>query len=61
MGKIGLTEILLIVGAIILLFGASKLPKLAKAIGESIKELKKATKGESDKEETEEKDKKEKV
>jgi sec-independent protein translocase protein TatA len=48
MGKIGLTEILLIVFAIVLLFGAAKLPKLAKSIGESIKELRKATKTEEE-------------
>jgi sec-independent protein translocase protein TatA len=48
MGKIGLTEILLIVFAIVLLFGATKLPKLAKSIGESIKELRKATKTEDE-------------
>jgi sec-independent protein translocase protein TatA len=55
MGKIGLTEILLIVFAIVLLFGATKLPKLAKSIGESIKELRNATKGESEKEDEAEK------
>jgi sec-independent protein translocase protein TatA len=50
MGKIGITEILLIVFAIVLLFGATKLPKLAKSIGESIKELRKATKNEEENE-----------
>jgi sec-independent protein translocase protein TatA len=59
MGKIGVTEILLIVFAIVLLFGATRLPKLAKSIGESIKELRNATKGEQEKEEVGEK--KEKV
>ena len=37
----GLTEILIIAGIIILLFGARKLPELAKGLGSSIKEFKK--------------------
>ncbi|MEJ2544026.1 MAG: twin-arginine translocase TatA/TatE family subunit [Calditrichaceae bacterium] len=37
----GLTEILIVAGIIILLFGARKLPELAKGLGSSIKEFKK--------------------
>ncbi len=37
----GLTEILIIAGIIILLFGARRLPELAKGLGSSIKEFKK--------------------
>ncbi|MBN1408894.1 MAG: twin-arginine translocase TatA/TatE family subunit [Calditrichaceae bacterium] len=37
----GLTEILIIAGIIVLLFGARKLPELAKGLGSSIKEFKK--------------------
>lgn len=44
MGRIGLTEILLIVGAIIFLFGANKLPEIGSAIGKAIREFKKASK-----------------
>jgi sec-independent protein translocase protein TatA len=44
MGNLGTTEILLIVGAIVLLFGAKKIPELAKGIGNGIKEFKKAQK-----------------
>ena len=44
----GLTEILIFAGFIILLFGARKLPELAKGLGSSIKEFKK---GMDDKEE----------
>jgi len=36
-GPIGNTELLLIVAVIVLLFGASKLPQLAKALGQSKK------------------------
>ena len=37
----GTTELLIIFGVMVLLFGASKLPKLGGAIGESIKNFKK--------------------
>ena len=37
----GLPEIIIIAGVVVLLFGASKLPKLGGAIGESIKNFKK--------------------
>lgn len=41
---IGTYEILLILFIVVLLFGATKLPKLASAIGESVKNLKKGMK-----------------
>ena len=44
MGKIGLTEILLIAFVFILLFGAKKLPEVGAAIGRAIKEFKRAGK-----------------
>jgi len=43
---IGVPELLLIFGVLILLFGATKLPSLAKGLGQSIKEFKKATQDE---------------
>lgn len=46
MGRLGFTEILLIVLAIVLLFGAAKLPQLARAMGDSIREFKKSVKEE---------------
>jgi sec-independent protein translocase protein TatA len=44
MGFLGTTEMLIIAGVIVLLFGASKLPKLGGAVGESIKNFKKGVK-----------------
>ena len=44
-GKIGGLELLLILLAILLLFGANKLPELARAIGRSVTELKEGLKG----------------
>jgi len=44
MGKLGLTEILVIVGIILLLFGGKKIPELMKGLGSGIKEFKNAAK-----------------
>lgn len=43
-GSLGATEILIIVFALLLLFGGKKLPELAKGIGKGIKELKSSMK-----------------
>lgn len=39
--RIGFTEILVILAVILLLFGARKLPDIARSLGKSAKELKK--------------------
>jgi sec-independent protein translocase protein TatA len=59
MGKIGLTEILLILAVVILLFGGRKIPELMKGIGQGMKEFKKASKYDpaTDEKEVAEKDK----
>lgn len=41
-GNLGATEIILIVLAILILFGAKRIPELAKGIGKGMKEFKKA-------------------
>jgi sec-independent protein translocase protein TatA len=43
MGKIGFTEILLILLVVVLLFGGRKIPELMKGIGQGMKEFKKAS------------------
>ncbi|MEN9308996.1 MAG: hypothetical protein RL173_2928 [Fibrobacterota bacterium] len=59
MSRIGPTELLIILAIVILLFGSTKLPQLAKGLGDSIKEFKKAAKSESEKpEDTKPEDKK---
>ena len=40
----GTNELIIIFGICILLFGASKMPELARSLGESISEVKKAQK-----------------
>ncbi len=41
---IGAGEIILIVSALVLIFGATQIPKIARSLGEGLKELKKAAK-----------------
>ncbi len=43
-GSLGATEVILIIVAIVLLFGAKKIPELAQGIGKGMKEFKKAVK-----------------
>ncbi|BDU72691.1 Sec-independent protein translocase subunit TatA/TatB [Mesoterricola silvestris] len=43
MGNLGITEILLIGGAVLLFFGPSRLPELGKGLGKGIQEFKKAS------------------
>jgi sec-independent protein translocase protein TatA len=50
MGKIGFTEILLILLVVVLLFGGRKIPELMKGIGQGMKEFKKASAYEPDEE-----------
>lgn len=57
MGKPGITEIILILLVVLLLFGGRKIPELMKGLGQGMKEFKKASKVDKD----EETDKKEAV
>ena len=63
-GSIGMPELLIILLVVLLLFGAKRLPELAKGLGKGIREFKDATKHvenefkELDKIEDEKKDKK---
>ncbi|OLF12233.1 hypothetical protein BLA60_09595 [Actinophytocola xinjiangensis] len=45
MGSLGVPELLIIAGVIVLLFGARKLPEMARSIGKSAKAFKEETKG----------------
>ena len=44
MGRLGPTEIILIVAVILLMFGGKKIPELMKGLGTGIKEFKNAAK-----------------
>lgn len=45
LGLLGMQELLLVLGVVLLLFGGTRLPKLAKGIGSSIREFKRGASG----------------
>lgn len=59
MSRFGMGELVVILVIILLLFGASKLPEIARSLGKAIKEFKKATKGIEEDEQGAAKEKKE--
>jgi sec-independent protein translocase protein TatA len=52
MGRIGLTELLVILGIVIFLFGAKRIPEMGKGIGEGIRNFKKSMKNDEPEEPT---------
>jgi sec-independent protein translocase protein TatA len=52
LAMIGAPEGLLILGAVLLLFGARRLPDLARSLGEGIREFRKSTRALAEDEET---------
>jgi sec-independent protein translocase protein TatA len=48
MGNLGMTEIILILLVVVLLFGGRKIPELMKGIGQGMKEFKKASRMDDD-------------
>ncbi|MFO7619928.1 MAG: twin-arginine translocase TatA/TatE family subunit [Bacteroidales bacterium] len=48
MGRFGITEIILILLVVVLLFGGRKIPELMKGIGQGLKDFKKASKVDED-------------
>ncbi|MEN9973083.1 MAG: hypothetical protein RIS20_1430 [Bacteroidota bacterium] len=51
MGKLGPTEIILILVIVLLFFGGKKIPELMRGLGKGVKEFKDASKGEGEAEE----------
>ncbi len=47
MGKLGPTEIILIIAVLLLFFGGKKIPELMRGLGKGVKEFKDASKGEN--------------
>ncbi|MEM1712328.1 MAG: twin-arginine translocase TatA/TatE family subunit [Acidilobaceae archaeon] len=54
-GPFTTTELLIILLIILILFGAARLPQLARALGESMREFRKAVSGETEQERQKEK------
>ncbi len=44
-GSLGLPELMIILAIVVLLFGASRLPQLGRALGETVRNFKKGTDG----------------
>ncbi|WP_372640458.1 twin-arginine translocase TatA/TatE family subunit [Ancylomarina sp.] len=59
-GMVGPWQVVIIVFALVLLFGGKKIPELMKGLGQGMKEFKKATGTEDKEKDTDEKDSKEK-
>jgi sec-independent protein translocase protein TatA len=55
LGMLGPTEIVLILIALLLMFGGKKIPELMKGLGTGIREFKKASNGDYDEKKEEEK------
>ncbi|MBP6993028.1 MAG: twin-arginine translocase TatA/TatE family subunit [Spirochaetes bacterium] len=58
-GPIGTQELIIILVIVLLVFGANKLPKIAKDLGHGIREFKKSISGEQDEKKTEKTENKE--
>ncbi|MFA5100562.1 MAG: twin-arginine translocase TatA/TatE family subunit [Candidatus Omnitrophota bacterium] len=58
MGRIGLPELLVVLVIVLLVFGAAKIPQIAKSLGEGIRELKKSMTGADDSDKADKTDKK---
>ena len=59
MGNIGLSELLLLIFLVLLLFGARRIPDLGASIGKALREFRKANSDEQPSEKTDEAQKKE--
>ena len=46
LGAFGVTEIILIIAVVVLLFGGKKIPELMRGLGQGLHEFKKSSKGE---------------
>ncbi len=57
LGSVGPMELLILLTIILLLFGAKRIPELAKGLGTGIREFRKGTSGQDEKDELNEKDK----
>ena len=48
LGSVGPTELIILLTIILLLFGAKRIPELAKGLGSGVREFKRGTSGEAD-------------
>ena len=48
LGTVGPTELIIVLSIVLLLFGAKKIPELARGLGSGVREFKRGTSGETD-------------
>ncbi|CAA9486049.1 MAG: Twin-arginine translocation protein TatA [uncultured Rubrobacteraceae bacterium] len=61
LGSVGPTELIIILTIVLLLFGAKKIPELAKGLGTGVREFKRGTSGAAEKDEVRSTDKNEAI
>ena len=61
LGSVGPTELIIILTIVLLLFGAKKIPELARGLGTGVREFKRGTSGAADKDEVKGKDRSEAI
>ena len=61
LGSVGPTELIIILTIVLLLFGAKKIPELARGLGTGVREFKRGTSGTADKDEVKGADKNEAI
>jgi sec-independent protein translocase protein TatA len=61
LGSLGGTELIIALVIILLLFGAKRIPELAKGLGSGVREFRKGTRGEGEVEQKREEEKKEEL
>lgn len=59
LGKLGITELVLVLVVLVILFGPAKLPALGRSVGETIREFRKSFRSVSAPEDTDNSDQKE--
>ena len=57
LGTVGPTELIIVLTIVLLLFGAKRIPELARGLGTGIREFKKGTSGEAEKDRLDEREK----
>ncbi len=57
LGSVGPTELIIVLTILLLLFGAKRIPELAKGLGSGIREFKKGTSGQAEKDQLDGKEK----
>ena len=61
LGSVGPTELIIILTIVLLLFGAKKIPELARGLGTGVREFKRGTSGAAERDEVRNKDKNEAI